>query len=186
MKQSHVQVLIAAGLILMAATARVVNAEMHWYNLAPVAALGLFAGAVLKDKRYAFVFVLLGQFLGDVYFQLFTATPGFYGPAQLFTYGGLIAVTLLGFFMKNLKPVNIVFFTLGGSTLFFLVSNFGYFIEGWNGYSWAGLVKSYVMALPFYRNSIIGDMIGSGLLFGMYFMAQRAFAGKIREQKVKI
>ncbi len=184
MKQSHVQVLIAAGLILMAATARVVNAEMHWYNFAPLAALGLFAGAVIKDKRYAFLFALMGQFLGDVYFQLFTSTPGFYGPAQLFTYGGLIAVTGLGFFLKNIKPLNVVFFTLGGSALFFLVSNFGYFAEGWNGYSWAGLVKAYVMAIPFYRNSMIGDLIGSGLLFGLYFLAQRVFAGKVQNARV--
>ncbi len=182
MKQLQFQVLIAAALILMAATLRVVNAEMQWYNFAPLAALGLFAGAVLKNKKYAFLFVLLGQLLGDIYFQLFTQTPGFYGIAQFFTYGGLVAATVLGFFLKKFKPVNIVLFSLGSSTVFFLVSNFGYFVEGWNTYTMEGLIKTYVMALPFYRNAIVGDLIGSTMLFGLYSLVQRVYVARFSTQ----
>jgi len=180
MNSKHTRIFIAAGLVLMAAAARVVNAEMHLYNFAPVAALGLFCGAVVKDKRYAFLFALLGQFLGDVYFALFTQTQGFYGVSQLFTYAALVAVTVLGIFMRNIKALNVLVYTLGGSLLFFLVSNFGHFMEGWNGYTSGGLVKTYVDALPFYRNSIVGDLIGSTLLFGLYFLLQRGLAGRMQ------
>jgi hypothetical protein len=178
MNNKQTQILIAGGLVFMAAAARVVNAEMHLYNFAPVAALGLFCGAVVKDKRYAFLFALLGQFLGDIYFGLFTSTQGFYGIAQVFTYVALIAVTALGMLMRNVKALNVLAYTLGGSLLFFLVSNFGYFAQGWNGYSFSGLTKTYIDALPFYRNSIVGDLIGSTLLFGLYALLQRSLVGR--------
>jgi len=157
---------------------------MHLFNFAPLAALGLFCGAVVKDKRYAFLLPVLGQLLGDVYFQLFTGTQGFYGIAQFFTYGALVTVTMLGMLMKNKKPLSVLGFTLGGSLLFFIVSNFGYFVQGWNGYTVAGLVKTYVMAIPFYRNSMIGDLIGSTMLFGLYFMLQRAFGSKMQKAHI--
>ena len=183
MKQNHTNILIAGGLILMAATARIVNAEMHLYNFAPVAALGLFCGAVIKDKRYAFLFAILAQFLGDVYFQLFTDVKGFYGISQIFTFGGLVAATALGFGMKQRKAVNVLGFTIGASALFFIISNLGYFAQGWNGYSWGGLVKTYVDAIPFFKNSLIGDMAGSVLLFGGYHLLQQSLTAKAVKQK---
>jgi hypothetical protein len=181
MKQKHSHILIAAGLILIASVTRIVNAEMHLYNFAPLAALGLFCGAVIKDKRYAFLFPVAGMLLGDLYFHFFTGTQGFYGVAQLFTYVGLVAVTILGMLMKNTKALNIFGFTVGGSMIFFLVSNFGYYAQGWNGYSFSGLTKSYIDAIPFYRNSMIGDLIGSMILFGLYFMLQRVLSSKMQK-----
>ncbi len=163
----------------MAATARIVNAEMHLYNFAPVAALGLFSGAIIKDKRYAFLFAILAQFCGDLYFQLFTETKGFYGISQFFTYGGLIAVTFLGFAMKQPKALKILGYTIGASVIFFAISNLGYYAQGWNGYGWSALAKTYADAIPFFKNSLIGDMAGSALLFGGYYLLQQSLTTKM-------
>ena len=181
MKRNVTHILLAVGLILMAATTRIINAEMHLYNLAPVAALGLFSGAVIKDKRYAFVFALMGQFIADLYFQLFTNTPGFYGVGQLFTYGGLIAATLIGMQLKKASPVNIAAYSVAGSTAFFALSNLGVFLGGMYGYDVAGFTTTYVAAIPFFKNTLLGDLIGSTVLFGLYFSLQRAFTGKLQE-----
>ena len=178
MKQNYTNILIAGGLILMAATARVVNAEMHLYNFAPVAALGLFSGAIIKDKRYAFLFAILAQFLGDLYFQLFTEVKGFYGISQFFTFGGLIAATALGVAMKHPKALSILGYTIGASAIFFAISNLGHFAQGWNGYTWSALVKTYVDAIPFFKNSLIGDLAGSVLLFGGYFLLQQSLTAR--------
>jgi hypothetical protein len=65
-----------------------------------------------------------------------------------------------------------VAYLFGASTLFFLVSNLGYFAAGFNGYTFSGLVKTYVDAIPFFRNTFTGDLLGGSVLFGMYFLAQ--------------
>ena len=165
----------------MAATARIVNHEMHLYNFAPVAAIGLFGGAVLKNRKLAFMMPLLALFIGDLYIELFTTNPlqrGFYGVEQIFVYGGMFLVTLLGLQMKNIKAAKILGFSLSGSVIFFVLSNFGSFMSGMYGYSFEGLTTTYIMAIPFFKNTLLGDLVGNSLLFGSYFLLQQAFTNK--------
>ena len=185
MKRNNISIVIAIFLVVMAAAARIFNAQLHVANFVPIAAIGLFSGAVINDRRgLAFLIPLMGQFLGDVYFQLFTNTPGFYSvPGQLLNYGALIAVTGLGVSMKQPKMLTTVAYLFGASTLFFLVSNFGYFLEGWNGYSFAGLGKTYIDGVPFFKYTLAGDMVGGVALFGGYFMVQNALMKKAEKVK---
>ncbi len=191
MKQNYSNILLAAGLILMAAMSRILNHEMHWYNLAPVGALGLFCGSVIKEKRYAFLFAILAQLIGDLYIQLFTSWPGFYGIEQAFVYGGLLMVTLLGTQMRQPKALRVLGFSIAASVLFFIVSNFGVWVAIQTGKSdlynygtgLTGLINTYIAALPFFKNSLIGDLTGSTVLFGSYFLLQQAFSQKLNKVK---
>lgn len=183
MKQNRLYILMAA-LILMAAGTRILNAEMGLYNFAPVAALGLFSGAVLQDKRMAFLFPLLSMLLADLYFQLFTNTPGFYGVSQLFNYAGLLAVAALGTRMGRIKPLKVAVFAIGGSLLFFLLSNFGVWVEGYYGHTFAGLATTFEMAIPFYKNTLAGDLAGSALLFGGYYLLTQATAARLQKASI--
>ncbi len=182
MKRTNINIILAIFLILIAATSRIVNAQLHVANFVPIAAISLFSGSVIKDKRLAFLVPLMGQFLGDVYFQFFTRIPGFYDLAgQLFNYGALIGATALGVSMKQPKVFTTLAYLFGASTLFFLVSNFGYFAGGWNGYSFAGLVKTYIDGVPFFKYTLAGDMAGGVLLFGGYFFLQQALLKKAQK-----
>ena len=174
MKNNNINILLAICLVILAASARILNAKLHIPNMVPIAALGLFSGAIIKDKRsLAILIPLLGQFLGDVYFQLFTNIPGFYSlPGMLFNYGALVGATALGMTMRQPKMLGTVGYLLGASTVFFIISNFGYFVQGWNGFSIGGLVKTYSDAIPFYKYTLLGDMAGGVLLFGGYFLAE--------------
>ena len=185
MKRTNINIILAVFLIAMVVMARVANASMHLPNFVPVAAIGLFSGAIIKDKRaLAFLIPLSGQFLADVYFQLFTSVPGFYDVAgQLFNYGAIIAATALGATMKQPKPLTTAGYLVGASFIFFAVSNLGYFAQGWNGYSFTGFAKTYIDAIPFYKNSFVADMIGGVMLFGGYFFVQQSLIKKT--QKVK-
>ena len=185
MKRNNINILLAIFLILMAVGARIINAGMHIPNFVPIAAIGLFSGAVIKDKRgIAFMVPLLGQFFADVYFQLFTHIAGFYDlKGQLFNYAALILATAFGASMKEPKLKSTPAYIFGASTIFFLVSNFGYFAGGWNGYSVAGLVKTYADGIPFFKYTAIGDMIGGMLLFGTYFMVQYRVTKKAQQVK---
>ena len=181
MKRNNISILLAIFLVVLAVAARIMNAQLHVANFVPIAAISLFSGAMIKDKRsLAFLAPILGQFLADVYFQLFTNTPGFY-PGQWLNYGALVSVTALGLLMKQPKPLTTVAFIFGGSTLFFLVSNLGYFLSGWNGYSFAGLAKTYIDAIPFFKYTMMGDMVGGVLLFGGYFFVQQALMRKTQK-----
>lgn len=183
MKNNNTNIILAIFLVIIAASARILNAKLHIPNMVPIAAIGLFSGAIIKDKRsLAFLIPLLGQFLGDVYFQLFTNIPGFYDlPGMLFNYGALVSATALGVTMKQPKPLATIGYLLGASTLFFIVSNFGYFIHGWNGYSFAGFTRTYIDAIPFYKYTLLGDLVGGVVLFGGYFMAQHMLVSKAQK-----
>jgi hypothetical protein len=184
MKRSNINILIAVSLVLVAIIVRIASSSLHLYNFAPIAALGLFSGAVIKDKRLLALLVpLAGQFLADLYFQVFTNTPGFY-PGQFFNYLALGSAAALGLSMKQIKPVSVLAYIFGASALFFVISNFGVFMSGYYSYSFAGFIETYVKAIPFYRNTILGDLIGGVALFGLYFTAQSLFIKKA--QKVSI
>ena len=181
MKRNDINTLIAISLVLSAIVLRIVSEGLHIYNFVPMAALGLFSGAIVKDRRMLALFVpLAGQFLADMYFQLFTNTPGFY-PGQVVNYVAILSAALLGATMKQPKPTTILAYVFGASTLFFLISNLGYFMSGYNGYSFAGFTKTYIDAIPFYKNTLAGDVVGGVLLFGGFFLAQRLFLDKLNK-----
>lgn len=174
----NVNIIIAISLVCIATVARIINAEQHIYNFVPIAAIGLFSGAILKDRRLlALCIPLAGQLSADVYFNFFTTTAGFY-PGQIINYIAIAATAGLGMLMKQPKPLSTFGFVIGSSLLFFAVSNFGYFISGYNGYTLTGFAKTYIDAIPFYKNSMAGDLIGGAMLFGSYFIARMIIIGK--------
>ncbi len=181
MKRNYTNILLAAGLITIAAAARIVNSEMHLYNLAPVAALGLFSGAVIKDKRFAYILPLLAMLVADLYFQLFTNINGFYGMEQVLVYGGMALVTLLGTTMKNTSAPRVLGYSVAGSLAFFIVSNFGAYVTGMWGYDFNGLIKTYVVAIPFFKNTLLSDLVGNAMLFGLYALAQRSLLARTQK-----
>ena len=186
MKNNQLNIVIAAGLILMAGIARIVNHEMHLYNFAPVCAMGLFSGAVLKDKRWAFLFPVLAQLLGDTYIGLFTPWQGFYGIEQVCVYASLLIVTAMGIGIGQPKALKVLGYTLGGAVVFFLLSNFGVWLSMefgkvdlyHYGKGFTGLVNTYIAAIPFFKNTLIGEFSGSILLFGAYYWLQSSMAKK--------
>lgn len=169
-------VLLCTALIMAAVISRIINTETHWFNFAPLVAISLFSGSILKGKSYAYLLPLAGYLISDLYIHFFTGQPGFYGVSQFFVYGGMLAVVLLGSFMGKPKALKVLGFSVGGTLVFWLVSNLGVFFGGYYGLSLGGLVQTYLMALPFYSangtefffNALLGDLIYSGALFGIY------------------
>ena len=188
MKPNQKNLLLASVLILLAAGMRVVTAETHLYHLAPGAAIALFSGSVVRNKGIALLLPLTATLLADLYFQFFTEISGFYGLSQLLTYGALALIVLLGSGLKKRSPLRIAGFSVAGSLVFFLLSNFGVWLDqlliapGLRMYpmNLTGLGQCYLMALPFYTpmgtsmfvNSFAGDLLFSLLLFGIFALAK--------------
>jgi hypothetical protein len=161
----------AAVLVLIAAVSRLIP---HPWNFTPVTAMALFAGAVIKDKRWAFPLVMLSMLISDllVNYFLYNSSPSISYFASLPTlgvYAGIGVIFLLGSSLgKKLTLARTGLFAVAGSLSFFLITNF----FCWPGnpmyaQNISGLMQSYIMAIPFMGN-IAGDVIYSTLLVGVY------------------
>jgi hypothetical protein len=182
MNKQTTKLILVAAVILLTATMRCINNEFHIYNLVPVAALGIFSGSILKNKYQAYLIPLFAMLLSDIGIALFTNMEGFYGISQFVNYGALALVTFVGTHLSKRSMLNIAGFTIGGSLIFFLLSNFGTFLSGYYGYSWEGFTTCFTLAIPFYKNemantffmnSFMGDLCFSFIAFGIFFLAKK-------------
>ena len=153
--------MISYLLILAGAIARFLP---HLPNFTPIGALALFGGTKLSNKYAAILIPVATMAVTDFYL-------GFH-KLIFFTWGSMALVALIGFWVrKNYGFSRIAAGTLAGSILFFFVTNFGVYLEGWYGYGFSGLTQAYIMAIPFFRNSLMGDIFFSAVFFGSYELA---------------
>lgn len=185
-------ILFAFGLLVLAA-----SLYRAWpdrpYGFAPQMAMALFGGAVIKDKRWAFLLPLLSMLISDVLYQILyinglTQIYGFYGSGQWVNYLLIAGLTLFGFLLRKINASRVVAFSLSGSIIFFLLSNFAVWVEG-GGYArpktFEGLMMCYYDGLAFlrdygaikgfYGNLFIGDLFFCTILFGSFYLLQRTF-----------
>ena len=85
------------------------------------------------------------------------------------TYGGFaLSVLLANIFLRKQSLPRVAGVTLASSIVFYLVTNFAVWFVPGSMYpkTFAGLLDSYIMALPFFRNSLVGDFFYTGVFFG--------------------
>ena len=153
----------------------------HPANFAPIAAMGLFGGCYLR-KRFAFALPLAAMLVSDFFI-------GFYSLKIMFSvYLSFALVGLIGIWIKNHKSVyTVIGGTLIGSVLFYLITNFAVWAFGsLYPHTLIGLLGSYAAAIPFFKNSLMGNFFYVGVLFGSYELvrlwvrkreSQRSLAG---------
>ena len=133
----------------------------HLPNVTPIAAAALFSGVYFTNKTYAFVIPLLIMFLSDLFL-------GFSG-ITLFVYAAFALVSYIGISSKKMTLKTILL----SSISFFIITNFGVWLLAYPK-SLNGLLECYTLAIPFFRNSLIGDFVFSGILyFGFEFMSKK-------------
>jgi len=135
----------------------------HLPNFAPIAALGLFGGVYL-NKKYALLVPLLAMLVSD-YFIGFAELP-----VTISIYFSFFLIGLIGLWLKNHKNFSNIFgATLAGSILFFVITNFAVWAATpWYTKTWQGFLECYILAVPFFRNTILGDLFYVGTMFGLY------------------
>jgi hypothetical protein len=124
----------------------------HMPNVAPITAIALFGGMYL-DKKYALIIPLIIMLISDFFLGSHDT--------QLFVYFSFLLSGLLGLWTRSHKTAGrILVTTLVASTLFFLITNLGVWLVG-HIYprTKEGLLECFVMALPFFRNTIFGDLL---------------------------
>jgi len=153
----------------------------HLANLTPLAAIALFAGVQIRNGKMAFLTPMVIWLLSDVGLEIMyhlglRAYPGFY-PYMISVYISFALIVLIGRLIRNkINPLTVISGALGGSLVFFIVSNFGvWLLEAEMMYTndWNGLVNCFVAAIPFYKNAVLGDLLYSTVLFGGFYFLER-------------
>ena len=92
----------------------------HPMNFTPLAAMALFGGTYLLDKRLSFIIPITAMFLSDILLELKNVT-GFYS-AMIWVYGSIVLITFLGFFLRgSVQLQTIMVASLLGRDLFFFL-----------------------------------------------------------------
>jgi hypothetical protein len=148
-------------------TAAALRLLPHPSNFSPIDAMALFSGAYLQRRGLAFAAPFGALLLSD-------ALLGFYS-GMAFVYASVAAIVLIGWLIASKKSVlQIGAAAVASSVLFFVVTNFGVWLgSGMYTQTAAGLAACYTAAIPFFQNTLAGDLFYSALLFGGFALLQR-------------
>ena len=144
------------GLILILAFSRLIP---HYPNFTPVIAVAIMSSYFFKNIYLSFVVIIFSMLISDVFI-------GFYNNI-FFVYLSLLLIAFIFFrFNTRIKLKNLFIFSFFGSSIFFLISNFGVWLLS-NMYekNLNGLIYCYFLALPFFLNTLLSTVFFSYLAF---------------------
>lgn len=178
MKQNKTALLVFTGLILIAATGRLLH---HEANFTPVMAIAFFAAFYFRNRYAAILAVILAMLISDL-------AIGFDSVAMRLTvYGSLLVPVLFGRILRSkstesFQSVYALGFTLTGSIVFYLTTNFVVWLtSGMYTMNLTGLVLCYINAIPFFKTSLAGDLFYTGLLFSIYLFSRSMLPNRAQE-----
>lgn len=161
------RVLLIVTMIAAAAASRLIP---HPPNMTSIAAIALFGGATLADKRLAFLVPLAALFASDLVL-------GFHNQ-MIAVYSSFALTVFLGLWLQLQRKtaLTILGAAIASSLLFFVVVDLAIWLQG-DMYprTMAGLVACYTAALPFLRNQVLGDLLYTAVLFGGFALLERQF-----------
>jgi hypothetical protein len=155
---------VIAIMIVLAAALRIVP---HPWNLAPIGAIALFSGSMFRNRWIAFLLPLASLFAGDVFV-------GFY-KLMLIVYASFAVSVAIGRWLGEDRTVA----RIGGAVLlgalqFFAVTNFAMWaLGGFYPKTAQGLANCFSAGVPFFWNTLAGDALYAGILFGGFALAEK-------------
>ena len=177
----NLRIAILAAIVLVAALSRLLP---HPNNVTPVGAMALFGGAYFVKRWQSVLLPFVALWLSDlvlnnVVYKAYNPTFTLISAHSYWTYGAFALMVVLGWvLLKKVKTANVVVASVIGSTLFFLITNFGaWYADPFNMYPKTidGLAASYTLGLPYFLNTLIGDLVWCAVLFGGFEWAQQRF-----------
>jgi len=131
----------------------------HPANFTPITAVAIFGG-IYFPKKLAFAIPFAAMLISDIFI-------GFYAwqimAAVYFSF--LMAIVIGSCLRDNKKIPALAAGTLASSFIFFLITNWAVWAFGtMYAKNFSGLMQSYYMALPFFKNSLAGDLFYTAVL----------------------
>jgi len=165
MTTNQARLLVLLSAIVAAAALRLVP---HPPNFTPIGAMALFSGAYLgKRGAIALIAPLAALFLSDLLL-------GFYAGMATVYFATALVVVIGWIALQRRTPVRVAGAAIASSVLFFVLTNFGMWLSsGYYPRTLAGLRACYIAAIPFFQNSVAGDLFFSAVLFGGFALIER-------------
>ncbi len=156
------QFFFAVIIILLAALTRFIP---HPFNFTAIGAIALFSGANIRDRKYAFLIPITIMFLSDLIIGFHFSILPVYACFSFAVWMGILIRE-----KQNFKTI--ISSSILSSLVFFLITNLPLWYLDLKLYPMTieGTLTSYQMALPFFRNQVIGDLFYNAILFGTFYL----------------
>lgn len=157
-------------------------------NLTPIGAMALFGGHYFSDARKAFTLPLLTLFISDVVvMKLFYPefTNGLLYDGWMWTYLAFALMVLIGKAIKRVSVKSVFVSAFAAALAHWIISDFGVWMAGRIDISTGlpftrdaeGLFRCYVLAIPYFKYTLAGNLLYSAILFGSFEIARLRIAG---------
>jgi len=163
-KEKTLEIILVISLIILGSSLRLLP---HYYNATPVAAMALFSGFYLR-RKFTFLIPIATMLISDYFL-------GFYDwKLMASVYVSFILVGLLGIALKKYKKTyTLVIGSFVGSMIFFMITNLAVWLfTNWYPRTLEGIANCYLMALPFLKSTLLGDIFYVIVFFGSYALAK--------------
>jgi len=136
----------------------------HTPNCTPIAATALFAVALLDNWWLAGLVPIIAMGVTDFFIGVYDWR------VMLTVYAALVFPVILGPYVRgNRSPIRVLPCALVSSVFFFIATNFGVWcFTSLYAPDLGGLLQCYRAAVPFFKNTVIGDLFWTSALFGTY------------------
>ena len=168
--------LLIIGLLTLGISTRfmfIVDGQSMLPNFTALGAIAIFGSNYLKGSmRFVIPFVILwlsDLVLNNVIYSQYYESFQFFGSPWV--YSAFLLAILIGIAMMRKPSWSNLFFTaIGTGVVFYLVTNFAVWMSPSSPYlkNAAGLLDCYLAALPFFRNTLLGNVFYSFLLFASF------------------
>lgn len=149
----------------------------HPPNFTPIGALALFGGAYFS-KKIALIIPITTMVISDLFM-------GYYEPKLMISvYISFIFCVVIGFGLNKKNDWKLIFRnSILSALFFFFLTNFSVWLfTPWYTKDFIGLTQCYLLALPFFRNTLLSNLLYATIFFGAYETARSIIKKKIIEK----
>ena len=165
--KSYNTIYLITGIIFIGVISRLIPNNIP--NFSAIGAVALFAGHYIKNIRLRYIIPITAMCISDLLLSF--SGIGLANPiVHTSVYGSFALTVLLGAVdsKKLSKFVSIPIASVFAALVFFIITNFAVWLNGWYGYTLEGLLTCYTVAIPYFGNTILGNLTYSAILFGSY------------------
>ncbi|MGE5355951.1 MAG: DUF6580 family putative transport protein [Deltaproteobacteria bacterium] len=150
----------------------------HGENISAVGGLIIFGGFIFGRNWNFLIISLISLYAVDFVFNNFIHPEYFQDNSGLIFFDDymiwvylsyLLIIVMSSAILRKFSYMKLFFASIGGSILFFLITNFAWlYTTQLYPRDFGGLMASYIAALPFFRSSLLSDVVFSFFIFGLY------------------
>ena len=151
---------------IMVAIAAATRFLPHPPNFTAIGGMALFGAATLTNKKLAFLVPIMAMLISDLFIP---------NGVDLSVYTAFIVIAAMGLLISNKKgPMPVIVGSISASVIFFAISNFGVWAsQAMYTKNTIGLITCFEAAIPFFPNTLAGDLFFSSLLFSSYAIIKK-------------